>query len=139
MLPLCLFVCLFILVPQCHVLLALFAYFPFWIVSVVDRQWANTKSNCTCCIRRGLGRRLRSSLLLNSSPSTSRDVSLSQLAEICQSPAISMHSDTCQVDKNITITMERVLCMLHFPLFLVMFTKHTWVSFVQLKDVCTSL
>ncbi len=64
------------------------------IVSVVDRQWANIKSDCTHCIRRGLGRRLRSSLLLNSSPSTSRDTSLSQLAEICQSPAISTCSDS---------------------------------------------
>ncbi len=71
-------------------LLALFVYFPFQIVSIVDRQWANIKSNC---IRRDLGRRLRSSLLLNSSPSTSRDVSLSQLAEICWSPAASLHSD----------------------------------------------
>src|SRR6266436_620911 len=63
-LPLCLFVCLCILVPWCHMLLALFVYFPFWIVSIVDRQWANAKSNCTHCIRRGLSRRLRSSLLL---------------------------------------------------------------------------
>ncbi len=29
---------------------------------------SSVKSNCTCSIRRGLGRRLRSSLLLNSSP-----------------------------------------------------------------------
>src|SRR5258708_13561850 len=28
-----------------------------------------TLTNCTCCIRRGLGRRLRSILLLHSSPS----------------------------------------------------------------------
>src|SRR5258708_7264175 len=67
MLPFCLFVCLFILVPWHHVSLALFVYFPFQIVSIVDRQQANAKSNCTHCIRRGLGRRL-SSLLLNSSP-----------------------------------------------------------------------
>src|SRR5258708_16624876 len=66
--PLCLFVCLCILVPWCHVLLALFVYFPFQIVSIVDRQWADIKSNCTHCIRRGLSRRLRSSLLLNPSP-----------------------------------------------------------------------
>ena len=72
-LHLCLFVCLFIPVLQHHMLLALFVYFPFQIVSVVDRQQANVKSDCTHCIRRGLGRRLRSSLLLNSSPSTSRD------------------------------------------------------------------
>src|SRR5258708_32877435 len=64
--PLCLFVCLFTLVPWHHMLLALFVYFPFWIVSVVDRQQADIKSDCTHCIRRGLGRRLRSSLLLNS-------------------------------------------------------------------------
>src|SRR5258708_4356081 len=89
----CFSICLFVFVPQHHVLPALFVYFPFQIVSVVDRQWANIKSDCTCCIRRGLGRRLRSSLLLNSSPSTSRDVSLSQLAEICQSLATSLHSD----------------------------------------------
>src|SRR6266446_2150128 len=63
-----LFVYLFTLVPQCHMLLALFVYFPFQIVSIVDRQQADAKSNCTHCIRRGLGRRLRSSLLLNSSP-----------------------------------------------------------------------
>src|SRR5258708_7761136 len=63
----CLFVCLFVLVSQHHVLPALFVYFPFQIVSVVDRQWADAKSDCTHCIRRGLSRRLRSSLL-NSSP-----------------------------------------------------------------------
>src|SRR5258707_10927147 len=56
----CLFVCLFV-------------YFPFQIVSVNYGQWTGAKSNCTCSIRRGLGRRLRSSLLFNSSPSTSRD------------------------------------------------------------------
>ncbi len=56
--PLCLFVCLFTFVPWHHVLLALFVYLPFWIVSIVDRQWANVKSDCTCCIRRGLGRRI---------------------------------------------------------------------------------
>ncbi len=66
-LPLCLFVCLFTFVPQHHMLLALFVYFPFQIVSIVDRQQADIKSNCTHCIRRGLGRRFRSSLLLNSS------------------------------------------------------------------------
>src|SRR5260221_10212299 len=34
----------------------------------IDGQWTSTKSNCTHSIRRGLGRRLRSSLPLNSSP-----------------------------------------------------------------------
>ena len=37
-------------------------------------------------ITRGLGRKLRSSLLLNSSPRTSRDFSLSHLVEIRWSP-----------------------------------------------------
>src|SRR5258705_2320047 len=40
---------------------------------LIDGQWTSAKSDCTCSIRRGLSRRLRSSLLLNSSPSTSRD------------------------------------------------------------------
>ena len=40
---------------------------------LIDGQWTSAKSDCTHSIRRGLGRRLRSSLLLNSSPSTSRD------------------------------------------------------------------
>src|SRR5260221_14437263 len=40
---------------------------------LIDVQWTSAKSNCTHSIRRGLGRRLRSSLLLNSSPSNSRD------------------------------------------------------------------
>src|SRR5260221_13672423 len=35
---------------------------------LIDGQWTSTKSNCTHSIRRGLSRRLRSSLLLNSSP-----------------------------------------------------------------------
>src|SRR5258707_12164935 len=56
---LCLFVCLFVS--------------PSRLSLLIDGQWTSTKSNCTCSIRRGLGRRLRSSLLLNSSPSTSRD------------------------------------------------------------------
>src|SRR5258708_19286808 len=46
---------------------------PSRLVPLIDGQWTSAKSNCTCSIRRGLGRRLRSSLLLNSSPSTSRD------------------------------------------------------------------
>src|SRR5260221_4952614 len=68
--------------------------FPLPAVSDIDRQCADAKSNCTHHIRRGLGRRLRSSLLLNLSPSTSRDASLSQLAEIHWSPAISSCSDS---------------------------------------------
>src|SRR6266436_6109836 len=51
-----LFVCLFV------------CLFPLPVVSDIDRQQANAKSDCTHCIRRGLGRRLRSSLLLNLSP-----------------------------------------------------------------------
>src|SRR5260221_9634646 len=65
----CLFVYLFVYpCPSVSCVACLVCYFPFWIVSVVDRQQADTKSDCTCCLRRGLGRRLRSSLLLNSSP-----------------------------------------------------------------------
>src|SRR5260221_13793272 len=64
----CLFVCLFVFVPWHHMLLALFIYSPFRILSIVHRQQADVKSDCTHCIRRGLSRRLRSSLLLNSSP-----------------------------------------------------------------------
>src|SRR5258708_5992091 len=51
---LCLFVCLFVS--------------PSGLSPLIDGQWTSTKSNCTHSIRRGLGRRLRSSLLLNSSP-----------------------------------------------------------------------
>src|SRR5258707_11124048 len=51
---LCLFVCLFVS--------------PSGLSLLIDGQWTSAKSNCTCGIRRGLGRRLRSSLLLNSSP-----------------------------------------------------------------------
>src|SRR5258708_39576055 len=42
--------------------------FPLPVVSDIDRQQANAKSDCAHCIRRGLGRRLRSILLLNLSP-----------------------------------------------------------------------
>ncbi len=63
----CLFVYLFTFVIGACV-----AFFvrllPLLVVSIIDRQWANAKSDCTHCIRRGLGRRLRSSLLLNLSP-----------------------------------------------------------------------
>src|SRR5258705_11631978 len=63
----CLFVYLFTFVIGTCV--AFFVcLFPLPIVSDIDRQWANTKSDCAHCIRRGLGRRLRSSLLLNRSP-----------------------------------------------------------------------
>src|SRR5258708_1131697 len=68
-------------------LLCLFVYLCHWrtcclfclfvspsrLVLLIDGQWTSAKSDCTHSIRRGLGRRLRSSLLLNSSPSTSRD------------------------------------------------------------------
>src|SRR5258707_5523054 len=55
----CLFVCLFVS--------------PSGLFPLIDGQWTSAKSDCTHSIRRGLGRRLRSSVLLNSSPSTSRD------------------------------------------------------------------
>src|SRR5258708_26986749 len=41
---------------------------PSRLVLLIDGQWTSAKSDCTHSIRRGLGRRLRSSLLLNSSP-----------------------------------------------------------------------
>src|SRR5258708_5869743 len=62
----CLFVYLFTFVIGACV--AFFVcLFPLPVVSNIDRQQANTKSNWAHCIRRGLGRRL-SSLLLNLSP-----------------------------------------------------------------------
>jgi len=57
----CLFVYLFTLVHWHHVSLALFVCFPLQIVSVINKQWADDKSNCT---------RLRSSLLLKFTPYT---------------------------------------------------------------------
>ena len=68
--PVCLFVYL------CHwCTCCLFCLFvsPSRLVPLIDGQWTSAKSDCTHSIRRDLGRRLRSSLLLNSSPSTSRD------------------------------------------------------------------
>src|SRR5260370_40647215 len=67
-------VCLFVYL--CHwCTCCLFCLFvsPSRFVPLIDGQWTSAKSDCTCSIRRCLGRRLRSSLLLNSSPSTSRD------------------------------------------------------------------
>src|SRR5258707_11942365 len=46
---------------------------PSGLFPLIDGQWTSAKSDCTHSIRRGLSRRLRSSILLNSSPSTSRD------------------------------------------------------------------
>ncbi len=67
MLPL--LVCLFVYLCHQHTC-CLFCLFvsPSRLVPLIDGQWTSAKSNCTCSIRRGLGRRLRSSLLLNSSP-----------------------------------------------------------------------
>src|SRR5258705_12094173 len=63
----CLFVYLFTFVIGTCV--AFFVcLFPLPVVSNIDRQQADAKPDCTHCIRRGLGRRLRSSLLLNLSP-----------------------------------------------------------------------
>src|SRR5258708_36421468 len=64
-----LLVCLFVYL--CHwCTCCLFCLFvsPSRLVPLIDGQWTSAKSDCTCSIRRGLGRRLRSSLLLNSSP-----------------------------------------------------------------------
>src|SRR5258707_4690027 len=61
-------VCLFVYLCHWH-MCCLFVYlFPLPVASDIDRQQANAKSDCAHCIRRGLGRRLRSSLLLNLSP-----------------------------------------------------------------------
>src|SRR5258706_1127010 len=62
-------VCLFVYL--CHrCMCCLFCLFvsPSGLVLLIDGQWTSAKSDCTHSIRRGLGRRLRSSLLLNSSP-----------------------------------------------------------------------
>src|SRR6266436_276606 len=67
---------LHLFVYLCHqCMCCLFCLFvsPSGLVPLIDGQWTSAKSDCTRSIRRGLGRRLRSSLLLNSSPSTSRD------------------------------------------------------------------
>src|SRR5260221_2333202 len=50
-----------------HLFVCLFVS-PSRLFPLIDGQWTSAKSDCTCSIRRGLGRRLRSSLLLNSSP-----------------------------------------------------------------------
>src|SRR5258708_1407602 len=68
MLPL--LVCLFVFLPLSlvHVLSVCLFVSPSGLFLLIDGQWTSAKSNCTHSIRRGLGRRLRSSLLLNSSP-----------------------------------------------------------------------
>src|SRR5258707_11795654 len=67
-------VCLFVYLCHWHTC-CLFCLLvsPSRLVPLIDGQWTSAKSDCAHSIRRGLGRRLRSSLLLNSSPSTSRD------------------------------------------------------------------
>src|SRR5258708_34533200 len=61
-------------VPVClplslvHMLLVCLFVSPSGLFLLIDGQWTSAKSDCTHSIRRGLGRRLRSSLLLNSSP-----------------------------------------------------------------------
>ena len=62
-------VCLFVYFCHQHTC-CLFCLFvsPSRLVPLIDGQWTSAKSDCTRSIRRGLGRRLRSSLLLNSSP-----------------------------------------------------------------------
>src|SRR5260370_25327002 len=70
-----LFVCLFVCLPLllAHMLFVCLSVSLSRLFLLIDGQWTSAKSDCTHSIRRGLGRRLRSSLLLNSSPSTSRD------------------------------------------------------------------
>src|SRR6266436_9245450 len=67
---LCLFVCLFVCLPLLlvHMLFVCLSVSPSGLFLLIDGQWTGAKSNCTHSIRRGLGRRLRSSLLLKSSP-----------------------------------------------------------------------
>src|SRR5260221_13037850 len=66
---LCLFVCLFVyLCHRCTCCLFCLFVSPSGLVLLIDGQWTSAKSDWTHSIRRGLGRRLRSSLLLNSSP-----------------------------------------------------------------------
>src|SRR5258708_25266254 len=66
---LCLFVCLFTFVTSaCVACFVCLFVSPSRLVPSIDGQWTSAKSDCTCSIRRGLGRRLRSGLLLNSSP-----------------------------------------------------------------------
>ncbi len=62
-------VCLFVYLCHQH-MCCLFCLFvsPSGLFLLIDGQWTSAKSDCTHSIRRGLGRRLRSSLLLNSSP-----------------------------------------------------------------------
>src|SRR5260370_27264968 len=66
-----LLVCLFVYLCHWHTC-CLFCLFVspsrLVLLMLIDGQWTSAKSDCTCSIRRGLGRRLRSSLLLNSSP-----------------------------------------------------------------------
>src|SRR5258707_8291780 len=64
------FVCLFVCLPLllAHVLFVCLSISPSGLFPLIDGQWTSAKSNCTHSIRRGLSRRLRSSLLLNSSP-----------------------------------------------------------------------
>src|SRR5258708_3129393 len=69
-----LLVCLFVyLCHRCTCCLFCLFVSPSRLVLLIDGHCTSPKSECTHSIRRGLGRRLRSSLLLNSSPSTSRD------------------------------------------------------------------
>src|SRR5260221_587404 len=62
----CLSVCLPLLLV--HMLFVCLFVSPSGLFPLIDGQWTSAKSDCTHSIRRGLGRRLRSSLLLNSSP-----------------------------------------------------------------------
>src|SRR5258708_7829078 len=68
MLPL--LVCLFVCLPLslAHMLLGCLFVSPSGLFPLIDGQWTSAKSDCTHSIRRGLSRRLRSSLLLNPSP-----------------------------------------------------------------------
>src|SRR5258708_21264940 len=68
MLPLLIYLFVCLPLSLAHVLLVCLFVSPSGLFPLINGQWTSAKSNCTCSIRRGLGRRLRSSLLLNSSP-----------------------------------------------------------------------
>src|SRR5258708_34473097 len=79
-------------------LVCLFVCFPSRWFPLIDGQWTSAKSNCTHSIRRGLGRRLRSSLLLNSSPRCDPPCRI----VIHQSPSICTCSDSRRRLQNLS-------------------------------------
>ena len=115
-------------------LLCLFV-FPFRLLPLLtgSRPMLNPTAP-TVHIRRGLGRRLRRSLLLNSSPSTSRDISLSHLAETCQSMTLCTKLHPSLINSKalpctlMCCALDSADCiMLYCPLYLCPHTCHFFV------------